>query len=832
MIKVKMLIYFLMIFFIASLVLSSVQATKVALIVKDSSALSIKHEKNINKILTEMDLDVTLVDKDIVVDYSQFDLIVVAGRPGDVYSYEHLDSFVADLPVNDYPTVAVDFSYLDDWSWILPGGTSTLYSSGIQKIEIIDDSTAITEGYEVGQIVETLFLTRETMVDLVEGKYRLTPIASTVTNLDNPVIAVAEAGSQLYNDQTNKARIVFFGITNPLFWTDESIELFKNSVNWTLSDLDGDGVYDYRDNCPLVFNPSQRDIDGDNTGDVCDNCPLAYNPDQSDIDEDGIGDACGILPYQIFLDVDDDGVDETAINDNNITDDGFEVYYDSNSNSRGISIDGDFDGMTDWLIDTNKNGRYEKYWDPDDGILTDINRVGYDYYIDTDGDGEPDIIYNSFYKAFVIKIDVDSDSKLEAALDVDLDGSYDDYNDQDHSTKLLQMIDGDDDGKNDFIIGVDEPQIYWDPDDGIVTDIISEDVDNDEDIEYLIDVDGDGEFEKIFNEGDIHDSPDIIVEKPLLNPSSPTPGQDVEITATIRNDGNYDADNFIVEFKLDGTTQVNKSISLRGSSSTDLKFNWDDAPAGMHVIEIIADSTDVIMESNENNNNDAIDVSVGPTQEQGSEIASHTKVIHPWEPMGTAEFVGFPEKVEAFIDDNVTVEGKFVNNLNYNLYDFKLSLDAEGLNPEWYTTSPELNWQVVENESKDIKIEFNIPKDADIYTYDITLKAIADSKVEEKTFTESFSLILLEKLPVLTTTVPTTTIPEEEPEPSPLTGLYLFVQSNPLLTTIIIIIIVGIFYSIIPKGKGKYIFGRGWTKFMLKFKYLSIQGLKSLLTKW
>jgi DMSO/TMAO reductase YedYZ molybdopterin-dependent catalytic subunit len=39
-------------------------------------------------------------------------------------------------------------------------------------------------------------------------------------------------------------------------------------------DMDGDGVPDSRDNCPSIFNPSQRDSDGDGIGDACDtDCP-------------------------------------------------------------------------------------------------------------------------------------------------------------------------------------------------------------------------------------------------------------------------------------------------------------------------------------------------------------------------------------------------------------------------------------------------------------------------------------------------------------------------------------------------------------------------------
>jgi hypothetical protein len=445
--------------------------------------------------------------------------------------------------------------------------------------------------------------------------------------------------------------------------------------------MDKDGIGDL---CDL-------DIDGDTVPNDADNCKLKYNPDQEDSNKNDIGDVCELLPYQVFLDVDNDGINETAINENNITDDGFEIYEDPNLNSRAIPIDGDFDGMTDWLIDVNKNGRYEKYWDPDDGILTNVTRTGYDYYIDTNNDGKPDIIYNSYYKVFMIRKDVDSDSKLEEALDVNLDGSFDNYNDPDSSTKLLNVIDGDSDGKNDFIIslnGTNEPAIYWDPDDGILTNITIKDVDNDGDIEYQIDVNGDGKFEIVLNGENTYTSPDLIVEKIILSSTSPIQGQNVEVTTTIKNNGNYNATNFIVEFRIDGIDKENKTISLIGGSSTDLKFNWNDVPAGTHGIEIIADSTNVITESNEGNNKNAIDVSVSSLQSsQNSDVAPNNRVIDPSTSSGSAKFTDFPDKVEIFVGDNETVQGNFINNLNYNLYDFKLSLEADGLNQGWYSIS-------------------------------------------------------------------------------------------------------------------------------------------------
>jgi hypothetical protein len=82
---------------------------------------------------------------------------------------------------------------------------------------------------------------------------------------------------------------------------------------------DGDGIPDYRDNCPKDFNPDQLNTDGDAYGDVCDpdddndyvldvddNCPLDANEDQLDSDGDGIGDVCD--PINEVVDTDGDCV--------------------------------------------------------------------------------------------------------------------------------------------------------------------------------------------------------------------------------------------------------------------------------------------------------------------------------------------------------------------------------------------------------------------------------------------------------------------------------------------------------------------------------------------
>ncbi len=55
---------------------------------------------------------------------------------------------------------------------------------------------------------------------------------------------------------------------------------------------DADGIPDACDNCPAADNTDQGDADSDGFGDACDNCPDDFNPDQANGDGDSQGDVC------------------------------------------------------------------------------------------------------------------------------------------------------------------------------------------------------------------------------------------------------------------------------------------------------------------------------------------------------------------------------------------------------------------------------------------------------------------------------------------------------------------------------------------------------------
>jgi PKD repeat protein len=84
-------------------------------------------------------------------------------------------------------------------------------------------------------------------------------------------------------------------------------------------DIDGDGILNAADNCPIAANAGQADFNNDGIGDACqdsdadtvvdaqDNCKTTANTDQRNVDGDAAGDACD-------SDIDNDGVANASDN--------------------------------------------------------------------------------------------------------------------------------------------------------------------------------------------------------------------------------------------------------------------------------------------------------------------------------------------------------------------------------------------------------------------------------------------------------------------------------------------------------------------------------------
>jgi len=417
----------------------SVNAANVALVVKDADSLSTIHEREVKNALLGLGHTITYIDKDSNVTYSDYDLIVIAGRPGNIG--ESLDPFVADIPVNDYPTIAIDYYYPDDWGWAT--SISNQYSlSQPHSVYVSNTTHPITQGY-TGKVTVHV-TTGVPYLKMEKTNTALSSVADSNSVGDYGVILFAESGTELTNETVTKNRIVFFGITYPFYWTGDASEMFENSVDWVLA--------------------------GESIGEK-------------------------------EMDVDDDGVDEKAINsDDNMTN-GYEAYEDPNSNSVSMQLDGDDDGKADHLIDVGKTGVYEKYWDPDDELLTDVFASGEYYVIDIDG-GMPDkVLYNGTLSALkTIEYDVDSNGVNETILDVN----------DNNETDVYDMI--------------------WDEDEELV-----------------------------------YSLPDIAVTDITFSNDNPDPSDSVTVTAVIEKNGYDAGDflvEFLVDGSLKSSTTTNSSVDF------------------------------------------------------------------------------------------------------------------------------------------------------------------------------------------------------------------------------------------------------------------------------
>jgi hypothetical protein len=864
---------------------SLVSATNVALVVNNADNLDRYFEKNVNLTLNEMGLNVTLIDENSNVNFSDFDMIVVAGRTLDKYP---LPSFVADLPVNDIPTIAMDYYYLDEWGWVKQG--SNVYCSKINKIYILDNNHSITENFGLGYI--NVYTTDKYVVKIDDAKTNLTGLAGDGSSDDPYIMAYGEPGTILSNGDVLNVNIVFLGLPYSYYWTDEAKTLFKNAVEWLIGDTDNDGVSDSNDNCPDVHNPDQNDMDNDGIGDVCDpdkdgdgvmnnddNCPEIPNPNQYDLDNDGIGDKCDddvdgdgfnndidncryvFNPEQ--TDSDEDGRGDLCDNcpsvsnsdQNDIDNDGIGDACDSDIDGDNVTnendncpsvhnpeqsdIDGDEVGdacdPSDDRIDIAVESIEIVTKNPKEcGNLTvnvtvknlgNNTLLGFEVriYIDNeevgfktlDNELSPDELFEMQFtiedshtcgsaskviravaSGFFIdknesnneknvtveftggrQMDIEGDGTYESAIDQnnnETDG-YEFYYDPNNNTAATPF-DVDVDGKIEFLIDINNTgnyDRYWDPDDGNISIVlfingvyvfdsnwdevpdkkyfnetvenltsILDDVDNDHSNETVLDLNGNGTIDgedRVWNSG-FFSLPDVTIESISLSKSSPTEGETIIVTVSVKNQGGYRASSFVLSFKVDDNNVSSTIISLGSGESTSADFSWT-ATSGDHNIKITSDSTDVITESDETNNEETRAISVSSTSGSGSSSSSSSGSTTSGGGSGgyvirSAEIHEIPEEINIAQGKTKVITIKVKNNGDVRLYNIYLRIS--GIEKEWFSINPESYDKMDPDESKFFDLELNIPADALKGNYKIRVELISQGiTMNTKTVTMS-----------------------------------------------------------------------------------------------
>ena len=118
-------------------------------------------------------------------------------------------------------------------------------------------------------------------------------------------------------------------VTDDLGGTTEQVV----SITITAPDSDGDGTYDFQDNCPSVFNADQANLDGDTFGDACD----------SDIDGDGVDNTLDAFPND-STETSDSDFDNVGDNADNCVNDANADQANLDGDTLGDACDPDKDG--------------------------------------------------------------------------------------------------------------------------------------------------------------------------------------------------------------------------------------------------------------------------------------------------------------------------------------------------------------------------------------------------------------------------------------------------------------------------------------------------------
>nr|MBN2278872.1 thrombospondin type 3 repeat-containing protein [candidate division Zixibacteria bacterium] len=216
--------------------------------------------------------------------------------------------------------------------------------------------------------------------------------------------------------------------------------VYLQMVRFDSIDYDGDGIYFYDDNCPLMSNTAQTDTDGDGCGDVCDNCPSLANPNQLDEDSDGVGDDCDNCPAlanSLQTDTDGDEVGDecdncpTVANVSQDDADGDTIGDECDNCPAAANLDqldGDGDGMGD-VCDLCTDSDGDGYGDPgypgNTCTVDNCPDIYNDDQADGDGDGVGDVCDNCLSIANADQLDADDDGlgdPCDDCTDIDGDG--------------------------------------------------------------------------------------------------------------------------------------------------------------------------------------------------------------------------------------------------------------------------------------------------------------------------------------------------------------------------------------------------------------------------
>ncbi len=180
---------------------------------------------------------------------------------------------------------------------------------------------------------------------------------------------------------------------------------------------------------------------------------------------------------------------------------------------------------------------------------------------------------------------------------------------------LTFFVDGEEDQQTDITLGQNEMDVemnlYWDTT-GITGDHT-----------IMIQASGVGSEENTDNnafdlEVHIHTRPDLMIKDISIEPASPVQGEQVSITVTIENPGESDCVADVLCYLDDPAEELGlKTMHFMGEDLNSTIFTWDTSGAeGEHTIHMLIDPNDEVNETDEQNNEGSLNITVQPPPEK------------------------------------------------------------------------------------------------------------------------------------------------------------------------------------------------------------------------
>ncbi len=107
-------------------------------------------------------------------------------------------------------------------------------------------------------------------------------------------------------------------------------------------------------------------------------------------------------------------------------------------------------------------------------------------------------------------------------------------------------------------------------------------------------------------------APELVADKLSADKTAVKIGDQVRITAVIRNQGSAGANSFVIRVYLDGVTYRSFDGSLAPGGSMQVSFTWN-ATAGSHVFRLVVDPDNLLPQLSRANKEQTITLTVGPT---------------------------------------------------------------------------------------------------------------------------------------------------------------------------------------------------------------------------